>query len=53
MIIIKIIILYFIQIKDTDDFTSTGTRLVLIMHNQSCTDVQTNPFHWRVHNKTL
>ena len=28
MIIIKIIILYFIQIIHTDDFPSTGTRLV-------------------------
>ena len=32
MIIIKIIIiLYFIQIRHTDDFPSTGTRLVSIM----------------------
>ena len=31
MIIIKIIILYFIQIRHTDDFPSTGTRLVIIM----------------------
>ena len=31
MIIIKVIILYFIQIRHTDDFPSTGTRLVL--HN--------------------
>ena len=30
MIIIKIIILYFIQIRHTDDFPSTGTRLVSI-----------------------
>ena len=30
MIIIKIIILYFIQIRHTDDFSSTGTRLVII-----------------------
>ena len=29
MIIVKIIILYFIQITHTDDFPSTGTRLVL------------------------
>ena len=29
MIIIKIIIIYFIQIRHTDDFHSTGTRLVL------------------------
>ena len=31
MIIIKIIILYFIQIRHTDDFPSTGTRLVSII----------------------
>ena len=31
MIIIKIIILYFIQIRHTDDFPSTGTRLVYII----------------------
>ena len=30
MIIIKIIILYFIQIRHTDDFPSTGTRLIII-----------------------
>ena len=30
MIIIKIIILYFIQIRHTDDVSSTGTRLVQI-----------------------
>ena len=29
MIIIKIIILYFIQIRHNDDFPSTGTRLVI------------------------
>ena len=28
MIIIKMIILYFIRIRHTDDFPSTGTRLV-------------------------
>ena len=28
MTIIKIIILYYIQIRHTDDFPSTGTRLV-------------------------
>ena len=28
MIIIKMSILYFIQIRRTEDFTSTGTRLV-------------------------
>ena len=32
MIIIKIIILYFIQIRHTDDFPSTGTRLVCIIN---------------------
>ena len=32
MIIIKNIILYFIQIRHTDDFPSTGTRLVLIIY---------------------
>ena len=31
MIIIKISILYFIQIRHTDDFPSTGTRLVFII----------------------
>ena len=30
MIIFKTIILYFIQIRQTDDFPSTGTRLVII-----------------------
>ena len=29
MIIIKIMILYFIQIRHIDDFPSTGTRLVI------------------------
>ena len=29
--IIKIIILYFIQIRHTDDFPSTGIRLVITM----------------------
>ena len=31
MIIIKLIILHFIQIRHTDDFPSTGTRLVHLM----------------------
>ena len=31
MIIIKIIILYFKQIRHTDDFPSMGTRLVIII----------------------
>ena len=30
MIIIKKMILYFIQIRHTDDFPSTGTRLVIL-----------------------
>ena len=34
MIIIKIIILYFIQIRHTDDFPSTGTRLVNVNHKK-------------------
>ena len=33
MIIIKIIILYFIQIRHTDDFPSTGTRLVYLIND--------------------
>ena len=33
MITIKIIILHFIQITHTDDFPSTGTRLVFIIHS--------------------
>ena len=37
MIIIKIIILYFIQIRHTNDFPSTGTRLV-IFNNTHSTD---------------
>ena len=32
MIIIKIIILYFIQIRHTDAFPPTGTLLVYIVH---------------------
>ena len=35
MIIINIIILYFIQITHTDDFPSTGTRLVIINFGSS------------------
>ena len=31
MIVIKIIFLYFIEIARTDDFPSTGTRLVIII----------------------
>ena len=31
MIITKMIILYVIQIRHTDDFPSTGTRLVITM----------------------
>ena len=36
MIITKIIILYFIQIRHTDDFPSTGTRLVQKMYGSDC-----------------
>ena len=43
MIIIKIIILYFIQIRHTDDFPSAGTRLVQLMYdmhvNRLCSPV--------------
>ena len=40
MIIIKNIILYFIQIRHTDDFPSTGTRLVMIITcSSSCVPV--------------
>ena len=34
MIIIKVIILYFIQVRHTDDCPSTGTRLVLLILSQ-------------------
>ena len=43
MIIIKIIILYFIQIRHTDDFSSTGTRLVCIIYALYPQKVLTNP----------
>ena len=36
MIIIKIIILYFIQIRHTDAFPPTGTLLVMIKHHMTC-----------------
>ena len=42
MIIIKIIILYFIQIRHADEFPSTGTRLVIIM-DVLASDVGTHP----------
>ena len=35
MIIIKNIILYFIQIRHTDDFPSTGTRLVKVLNGSA------------------
>ena len=43
MIIIKIIFLYFKEIAHTDDFPSTGTRLVLMIgpkrkRNAKCTE---------------
>ena len=37
MIIIKTIILYFIQITHTDDFPSTGTRLVGLIQSDDIT----------------
>ena len=39
IIIIKIIILYFIQIRHTDDFPSTGTRLVHVKSSKRCTTI--------------
>ena len=36
MIIIKIIILYFIQIRHTGDFSLTGTRLVPVIVTVQC-----------------
>ena len=39
MIIIKISILYFIQIRHTDDFPSTGTRLVNVIREVKIDDV--------------
>ena len=38
MIIIKNIILYFIQIRHTDDFPSTGTLLVILQYVISIID---------------
>ena len=43
MIIIKTIILYFIQIRHTDDFPSTGTRLVIIIHHNVVIMVLVHP----------
>ena len=48
MIIIKIIILYFIQITHTDDLPSTGTRLVLIINRQEQASVV-----WQCHEKRV
>ena len=42
MIIIKIIILYFIQIRQPDDFSKTGTRLVSLIDSR---DIIIVPFH--------
>ena len=36
MIIIKISIIYFIQIRHTDDFPSTGARLVQLILSGKC-----------------
>ena len=43
MIIIKTIILYFIPIRHTDDFPSTGTRLVIIIHHNVVIIVLVHP----------
>ena len=48
MLISKIIILYFIQIRHTDDFPSTGTRLVTLMgsvHGEFG-PVEVGPIQW-------
>ena len=42
MIIITIIILYFIQIRHTDDFPSTGTRLVRVITRVDDCDIITS-----------
>ena len=47
MIIIKIIILYFIQIRHTDDFPSTGTRLVFLKTCMILLYVIISPHIWR------
>ena len=51
MIIIKIIILYFIQIRHTDDFPSTGTHgktpeHIIWITAGSCTNSFTSRRHW-------
>ena len=43
MIIIKIIILYFIQIRHSDDFPSTGTRLVMYNSTTVRMPIAVNP----------
>ena len=35
MVITRNVILYFIQIRHTDDFLSTGTRLVILINNNN------------------
>ena len=50
MIMIKIIILYFIQIRHTDDFSSTGTRLVIVILTDIII-VLTNKYHYINSNK--
>ena len=48
--IIKIIILYFMQITHTDDFPSTGTLLVQIFQQEyACDDNRTMAQLWLVH----
>ena len=46
IMIIKIIFLYFIEIAHTDDFPSTGTRLV---HNKSCSQVKWSPNRGKIY----
>ena len=49
MIIIKIIILYFIQIRHPDDFPSTGTRLVfLILLKYVCLSVDVSKLQFAI-----
>ena len=35
MVITRNVILYFIQIRHTDDFPSTGTRLLILINNNN------------------
>ena len=53
MIIIKIIFIYFIDIAHTDDFPSTGTRLVSNEHLNSTTCISIHYKHFRLLNTYL